>query len=687
MNYKSYKVRSVHSLCFRTNAPLVAAIMLSLSAQVAWSNSATWKSNPPTGDWNTANNWAPTTVPNSPSDVATFISSSKTSVALTADTELNGITFNAAANPYTVTANGFSLTFSGVGITNNSGTVQSFVAQPQPGSYGDIKFQNNATAGSLTSFTIKGPNSNGYYSQLFFYGTSSAGSGNFTMEDSAVNGYYGAQAYFYDNSNLDNASFTLLGAATSEGYGASLFYGPSASNAVTGNFVIGGATAGNTFLGSSMLFQPGSVTDVDGNFTVGGGTAPTALGGTLVFFPGSVNNVTGDFTVGGGGAIGAIGGYVKFYPQSGTNLTGRFTVNGGTASGVAGGRVEIKPSGPLIGGSSFTINGGTVAGALGGYMECDYQDSGNRTYTANGGRGMGSMGGQLYFYFQPGLNGTLVANGGTQRGGGGSIYIYTGTAGTHTPRLKAFGNGTIDLSGWYANSYVNAVSSIEGSGIISLGGEKLTVGSDNLSSTFSGMLKDGGSYSGSGAALTKVGTGTLTLSGGNSYTGGTAVVGGTLLVNNIRGSGTGIGPVTVTTSTLGGIGIIKGAVTVGSNSGPDAYMAPGDVNIGTLTIKKTLKLNKNAIYNCELDSNTATADNVSAKGVSINSLSQIFLSDIGTAVIASGTVFTIIDNTANTPITGTFGNLADGSTLTVGSNTYRVSYEGGSGNDLTLTVQ
>ena len=45
-----------------------------------------------------------------------------------------------------------------------------------------------------------------------------------------------------------------------------------------------------------------------------------------------------------------------------------------------------------------------------------------------------------------------------------------------------------------------------------------------------------------------------------------------------------------------------------------------------------------------------------------------------------------ISNTAATPISGTFANLANGSTFTVGNNTFQASYEGGDGNDLTLTV-
>jgi hypothetical protein len=47
----------------------------------------------------------------------------------------------------------------------------------------------------------------------------------------------------------------------------------------------------------------------------------------------------------------------------------------------------------------------------------------------------------------------------------------------------------------------------------------------------------------------------------------------------------------------------------------------------------------------------------------------------------------VIKNTSGGAIAGTFANLADGSTFTVGSNTFKANYEGGDGNDLTLTVQ
>ncbi len=51
-----------------------------------------------------------------------------------------------------------------------------------------------------------------------------------------------------------------------------------------------------------------------------------------------------------------------------------------------------------------------------------------------------------------------------------------------------------------------------------------------------------------------------------------------------------------------------------------------------------------------------------------------------------GTVFTLIDNDGTDPVTGTFGGLTQGSLLPVGSETFQISYTGGTGNDVTLTA-
>jgi hypothetical protein len=72
--------------------------------------------------------------------------------------------------------------------------------------------------------------------------------------------------------------------------------------------------------------------------------------------------------------------------------------------------------------------------------------------------------------------------------------------------------------------------------------------------------------------------------------------------------------------------------------------------------------------------------------VTINSGALFSFVALGNQTLAQGTVFTVINNRSSNPIIGTFSNLPDGSTFTVGNNTFRASYSGGDGNGLTLTV-
>ncbi|HEY3760448.1 MAG TPA: autotransporter-associated beta strand repeat-containing protein [Verrucomicrobiae bacterium] len=107
----------------------------------------------------------------------------------------------------------------------------------------------------------------------------------------------------------------------------------------------------------------------------------------------------------------------------------------------------------------------------------------------------------------------------------------------------------------------------------------LTVGSNNLSTAFSGSL------SGLGSSLVKIGTGTLTLNGANTYTGTTTVSAGTLEITN--------GGV-INGGALGGAGFLVDGGTV-TSSGTTSFTpasnafieSSGTVNLGAVTEPNT----------------------------------------------------------------------------------------------------
>ena len=140
--------------------------------------------------------------------------------------------------------------------------------------------------------------------------------------------------------------------------------------------------------------------------------------------------------------------------------------------------------------------------------------------------------------------------------------------------------------------------------------------------------------------------------------------------------------------TLGGKGTISGAVTVGTGSGSGANLAPGIKGPDSLAIANTLTFKADGTYNCDLSLGRAKADQVTANGVTIESGAQVNLLPKGFQTLPPGMVFTVINNTSANPISGTFADLADASIINATTgNKLKVSYEGGDGNDLTLTVQ
>jgi autotransporter-associated beta strand protein len=171
-------------------------------------------------------------------------------------------------------------------------------------------------------------------------------------------------------------------------------------------------------------------------------------------------------------------------------------------------------------------------------------------------------------------SGTLVISGSNSYTGGttieaGNVQLGNSNALGSPANALAINGGTLDLKGFSVT--VGALSGLNG-GIITNNGAAgviLTVNSSS-NSTFGGVIEDGASQLG----VTKQGTGTLTLSGANTYTGGTTINGGLLEVNGSIAGNAVVNP----GGTLGGVGTIGGNV---SNNG--GVVAPGDAP-GTLTI-------------------------------------------------------------------------------------------------------
>jgi autotransporter-associated beta strand protein len=250
---------------------------------------------------------------------------------------------------------------------------------------------------------------------------------------------------------------------------------------------------GNILNNASVVFDQASTGTYAGNMS-GSGTLTKQGAGTLI--------LTGTNTYGGGTVVNA--GTLRIGTDEGMTAGGALTVNGGTFD-LAGRNQTV---GALSGSGAITLGSGTLtagsdtaASAFGGVI------SGTGNFAKQGSQTLTLSGNNTY-------TGATTIDAGT-------LAMGVVNALSATTALTINAGGALDLV-----DFSQTIGSLAGAGTVTvsggLGAVVLTVGGNNSSTVFSGTIENTGGALG----LVKTGTGTLTLSGNNSFAGGVLITGG-----------------------------------------------------------------------------------------------------------------------------------------------------------------
>ncbi len=573
-------------------------------AQVFWTGGTT--------NYNDAANWFPPAgAPVAAGQMAVFDTTGSPTVNVTSTSIApNSWTFNSGAQSYTTSGGAVKFSFAGplggiidnanagqtISIANNIGKSVAGVQVQQLGSSTLILSGTNTYTGGTT---ISG------FGTLQAASSSAVGTGTVTLQD----GQFQAGAAGLTIGN----NFKINNTAGGSAIDANGFVLTIAGNITDGNGP-GFLTVRDSSFGSGAVILTGTNTYTGGTLICACGTlqlGDTTHTGSIV---GDITNegvfnlvnantagitsITNQFggqtnffnatTAGSGTILNSFGGTTTFNNSSSAmnaNITNRST--GGSTlffnNSSAGNSVITNNSST---GSIFPVGLGFFDSSTAGSATITNNNNGFISFgipggsdTATAGRAAitNNAGSALGFYaLTTAGNATIITN------SGGAVAFFDNATGGNAQFITN-GTGYVDFSqsiGPKGDGVITA-GSIAGSGTYFIGpGNLLVVGSNNLSTEVSGVIDDGcGCLPGS---LQKVGTGTLTLSGTNTYTGVTAVNGGTLLVTGTIASSAAV--LVDNGATLGGTGTVP---LTGLSGG--ATLAPGLPNaLGTLTVNDLL---------------------------------------------------------------------------------------------------
>ena len=342
-----------------------------------------------------------------------------------------------------------------------------------------------------------------------------------------------------------NPAITVSGISTD----SLIISSPITSVTNSGTATILGVTGGGTLVLSGASTFTGGL-QLNGNSSLMLGASSTPTSGTVTSGPVG----TGTLSLTGGTSILSDGSAIRTIANA-TNVSGSFTFGGTVANNgvILSGAMNLGANSPTITVTS-PLNISTISGPINSTSTVGvpaFTKAGAGTLLISSGTNSLSTGGVVV------TGGVLEVGNVASLTGSNAVQVNAGavfdTHGMATESIGSLSGGTTTTGGMVTNDTAGTTS-------------VLTIGGDNTSPTFAGIITDTkAGVTGTGnLALTKTGTGNQTLTGANTYAGATTIGGtGILTIQNPNASST--------FATLGNTAIAVGsgatfAPTVGSGA-------------------------------------------------------------------------------------------------------------------------
>ena len=317
------------------------------------------------------------------------------------------------------------------------------------------------------------------------------------------------------------------------------------------------------------------------------------------------------------------------------------------------------------------------------------------------------------------LSYNLILGNNTQTGSvtfSGAVTVNTLTTFASTSAIAFNGGGTIDTATAFLNTGMVTLGNDNSDSITFTGGLTITAASSiviqgtlattnttmTLGDSDTGITSNGGFSS---PATLNAGTASIFLAGNITGSGSnnpvkpiTSGAGSTLItgtnsaeiqvpsgVVTIANTADQLGGYRVSGGTLrGGLGFKVGYIYAYTGT---STVAPGVNGPGMMHTSVALSIGSANTLQIGLDGTSTTQyDNIEVCINAAVTLTNPTLSLSSSFTPTDGTVFTIIHNVSLTAVSGTFKGLAEGAIISANNQNYRISYVGGTGNDVTLTV-